>query len=220
MTGREWRRGCDRRSGSRGASRRVSCGAARRACSTPRHARLVREILSARRATRGISWCPMASTPRRRRSRRPRPGPIEIVHAGEIYTGRSLVPVLRAAHRLRARHPDAADSRDHLRRAAAAGVATHSRGGARAVRRRAAAHPVRRVVRAAAARARAARRGQRPHALFDSLQGVRLHGRRPAHPRPRAARARRCSTCWPTAAPGMCVEPERHRPASSARSSD
>ncbi len=33
-------------------------------------------------------------------------GPVEIVHAGEIYTGRSLVPVLQAARRLHARHPD------------------------------------------------------------------------------------------------------------------
>ena len=36
----------------------------------------------------------------------PADGPIRIVHAGEIYTGRSLVPVLRAAQRLQARHPD------------------------------------------------------------------------------------------------------------------
>jgi glycosyltransferase involved in cell wall biosynthesis len=32
-------------------------------------------------------------------------GTIEIVHAGEIYTGRSLVPVMKAAQRLMARHP-------------------------------------------------------------------------------------------------------------------
>jgi glycosyltransferase involved in cell wall biosynthesis len=32
-------------------------------------------------------------------------GPIEIVHAGEIFTGRSLVPVLEAAARLAPRHP-------------------------------------------------------------------------------------------------------------------
>jgi hypothetical protein len=32
-------------------------------------------------------------------------GPIEILHAGEIFTGRSLVPVLEAAARLRQRHP-------------------------------------------------------------------------------------------------------------------
>jgi len=32
-------------------------------------------------------------------------GPIDIVHAGEIFTGRSLLPVLRAAARLRAPHP-------------------------------------------------------------------------------------------------------------------
>jgi glycosyltransferase involved in cell wall biosynthesis len=32
-------------------------------------------------------------------------GPVHIVHAGEIYTGRSLVPVLEAARRLAARHP-------------------------------------------------------------------------------------------------------------------
>lgn len=32
-------------------------------------------------------------------------GPVNIVHAGEIYTGRSLVPVLRAAARLRDRFP-------------------------------------------------------------------------------------------------------------------
>jgi hypothetical protein len=32
-------------------------------------------------------------------------GPIEIVHAGEIFAGRSLVPVLRAMQRLAARHP-------------------------------------------------------------------------------------------------------------------
>jgi glycosyltransferase involved in cell wall biosynthesis len=36
----------------------------------------------------------------------PGSGPIEIVHAGEIYTGRSLVPVLKAARALSARHPD------------------------------------------------------------------------------------------------------------------
>ncbi|HTU65789.1 MAG TPA: glycosyltransferase [Steroidobacteraceae bacterium] len=36
----------------------------------------------------------------------PASGPIEIVHAGEIYTGRSLVPVLRAARELSTRHPD------------------------------------------------------------------------------------------------------------------
>jgi len=35
----------------------------------------------------------------------PDTGPICIVHAGEIYTGRSLVPVLSAAARLLARHP-------------------------------------------------------------------------------------------------------------------
>jgi glycosyltransferase involved in cell wall biosynthesis len=35
----------------------------------------------------------------------PTGGPIHIVHAGEIFTGRSLLPVLRAAARLRARHP-------------------------------------------------------------------------------------------------------------------
>lgn len=34
----------------------------------------------------------------------PDSGPIEIVHAGEIYTGRSLVPVLKAARLLAARH--------------------------------------------------------------------------------------------------------------------
>jgi glycosyltransferase involved in cell wall biosynthesis len=33
-------------------------------------------------------------------------GHVDIVHAGEIFTGRSLVPVLRAAASLRARHPD------------------------------------------------------------------------------------------------------------------
>jgi glycosyltransferase involved in cell wall biosynthesis len=32
-------------------------------------------------------------------------GPILLMHAGEIFTGRSLVPVLRAAARLQARHP-------------------------------------------------------------------------------------------------------------------
>ena len=32
-------------------------------------------------------------------------GTIDIVHAGEIYTGRSLVPVMKAAQRLMARHP-------------------------------------------------------------------------------------------------------------------
>jgi len=36
----------------------------------------------------------------------PDSGPICLVHAGEIYTGRSLVPVLSAAARLLARHPD------------------------------------------------------------------------------------------------------------------
>jgi len=35
----------------------------------------------------------------------PDSGGIEIVHAGEIYTGRSLVPVLKAARTLAARHP-------------------------------------------------------------------------------------------------------------------
>jgi glycosyltransferase involved in cell wall biosynthesis len=35
----------------------------------------------------------------------PASGPIDIVHAGEIYTGRSLVPVLKAARQLAARHP-------------------------------------------------------------------------------------------------------------------
>jgi glycosyltransferase involved in cell wall biosynthesis len=35
----------------------------------------------------------------------PSTGPIDIVHAGEIFTGRSLVPVLEAAARLAARHP-------------------------------------------------------------------------------------------------------------------
>ncbi len=35
----------------------------------------------------------------------PTTGPIDIVHAGEIFTGRSLVPVLEAAARLAARHP-------------------------------------------------------------------------------------------------------------------
>jgi Glycosyl transferase 4-like domain/Glycosyl transferases group 1 len=36
----------------------------------------------------------------------PASGPLEIVHAGEIYTGRSLVPVLRAARALQRRFPD------------------------------------------------------------------------------------------------------------------
>ena len=36
----------------------------------------------------------------------PADGPVFIVHAGEIYTGRSLVPVLLAVQRLQARHPD------------------------------------------------------------------------------------------------------------------
>jgi glycosyltransferase involved in cell wall biosynthesis len=36
----------------------------------------------------------------------PSSGALDIVHAGEIYTGRSLVPVLRAAQSLRARFPD------------------------------------------------------------------------------------------------------------------
>jgi glycosyltransferase involved in cell wall biosynthesis len=35
----------------------------------------------------------------------PTTGPIDIVHAGEIFTGRSLVPVLEAAARLAVRHP-------------------------------------------------------------------------------------------------------------------
>jgi glycosyltransferase involved in cell wall biosynthesis len=35
----------------------------------------------------------------------PTTGPIELVHAGEIFTGRSLVPVLRAAASLRQRYP-------------------------------------------------------------------------------------------------------------------
>jgi glycosyltransferase involved in cell wall biosynthesis len=35
----------------------------------------------------------------------PLTGPIEILHAGEIFTGRSLLPVLEAAARLRQRHP-------------------------------------------------------------------------------------------------------------------
>ena len=35
----------------------------------------------------------------------PPSGDIEIIHAGEIYTGRSLVPVLKAARTLMARHP-------------------------------------------------------------------------------------------------------------------
>lgn len=35
----------------------------------------------------------------------PRSGPIHIVHAGEIFTGRSLLPVLQAAATLAARHP-------------------------------------------------------------------------------------------------------------------
>ena len=47
----------------------------------------------------------MASTPWPRRRRPPPTGPIDIVHAGEIFTGRSLVPVLEAARRLAARHP-------------------------------------------------------------------------------------------------------------------
>jgi len=33
-------------------------------------------------------------------------GPIEIVHAGEVFAGRSLVPLLAAMHRVAARHPD------------------------------------------------------------------------------------------------------------------
>jgi glycosyltransferase involved in cell wall biosynthesis len=35
----------------------------------------------------------------------PESGPIEIVHAGEVYTGRTLVPVLKAARALMRRHP-------------------------------------------------------------------------------------------------------------------
>jgi glycosyltransferase involved in cell wall biosynthesis len=36
----------------------------------------------------------------------PDSGPIEIVHAGEVYAGRSLVPVLEAARTLTTRHPE------------------------------------------------------------------------------------------------------------------
>lgn len=36
----------------------------------------------------------------------PDTGPVTVVHAGEIFTGRSLVPVLEAARRLAIRHPD------------------------------------------------------------------------------------------------------------------
>jgi glycosyltransferase involved in cell wall biosynthesis len=38
----------------------------------------------------------------------PAGGPLTVVHAGEIFTGRSLVPVLSAAARLAARRPDRA----------------------------------------------------------------------------------------------------------------
>ena len=47
----------------------------------------------------GFDAVEMAASP-------PVSGPIEIIHAGEVYTGRSLVPVLKAARALGARHPD------------------------------------------------------------------------------------------------------------------
>jgi glycosyltransferase involved in cell wall biosynthesis len=46
----------------------------------------------------GFDPAPDSATP-------PVNGPIEILHAGEIFTGRSLLPVLEAAARLRQRHP-------------------------------------------------------------------------------------------------------------------
>jgi glycosyltransferase involved in cell wall biosynthesis len=38
----------------------------------------------------------------------PSSGALDIIHAGEVYTGRTLVPVLRAAQQLRLRYPDRA----------------------------------------------------------------------------------------------------------------
>ena len=46
----------------------------------------------------GFDAVPVASSP-------PSTGPLEIVHAGEIYGSRSLVPLLRAVRSLSARHP-------------------------------------------------------------------------------------------------------------------
>ena len=54
----------------------------------------------------GISWFRMASMPCRPATAPPTSGRIEIVHAGEIYGSRSLVPLLRAVDRLSARHPE------------------------------------------------------------------------------------------------------------------
>lgn len=45
----------------------------------------------------GFDAVPLSASP-------PAVGPIEIIHAGSVFTGRSLVPVLRAAHALEARH--------------------------------------------------------------------------------------------------------------------
>jgi glycosyltransferase involved in cell wall biosynthesis len=48
---------------------------------------------------------PNGFDPVRTQATPPATGPMEIVHAGEIYTGRSLVPVLKAARALMGRHP-------------------------------------------------------------------------------------------------------------------
>ena len=112
-------------------------------------------------------------------------------HARRGNLRQPLAAIVTACRRSTEHAPSGAPNPgDQLRRPAGRGMATHSRGGAGAVHRRAPAHSLRRVVRRSVARACPARRGQRSHDLFNSLQDLRLHGRRAAHSRARAARRR------------------------------
>ena len=147
----------------------------------------------------------------RQRLRRPSDGPMRHrARRRDLHGGRSLVPVLRAVARLRTAHPQRPIRLTTYGELPAAELAAHPRRRARAVHRGAAAHSVRRAVRRIAARARAAGGGRRAHALFDALQGVRLHGGRPAHPR-LAPRGAALFELLADSGAGVCVEAERHR---------
>ena len=170
--------------GAPGAAERRACAQHARACATGSRNRFPR-----RRAAQEFRGAERLRCGCGRATRPPATGPIEIVHAGEIYGSRSLVPLLRAVRTPERAPSRAADSRDHLRRAAGArngnASATPGSNGSSKIRPRI---PFAALFARVAARACAARRGQRPHAVFHALQGLRLHGRRPADPRARAER--------------------------------
>lgn len=100
-----WRRGPVAQWFSRRIEARVvSCSAAR-VLNTPAMRNWFERIFPQQSPARNFV-VPNGFDPRPPGAPPPSSGPLEIVHAGEIFTGRSLVPILRAARRLRARFPD------------------------------------------------------------------------------------------------------------------